>query len=107
LQRELADQSSLRARVFKQYRQLLLAKSASAAFHPHGTQQVLDLHPAVFAVERISPDGKARVLCLHNISAEKVNFTTDYSSGINLFTNQSSRISNIMLEPHQILWVKL
>jgi len=107
LQQELADQNSLRARVFKRYRRLLLVRGASASFHPHGIQQVLDLHPAVFAIERISPDGKSRVLCLHNVSAEKVNFTTDYSSGINLFTNQSSRISNIMLEPYQILWVKL
>ena len=50
---ELANPDSLRAQVFKRYRQLLDVRSRSAAFHPHGHQQVLDLHPAIFAQRRM------------------------------------------------------
>ena len=107
LQNELADSDTLRARVFSRYRQLLLARSSSSAFHPHGTQKVVEVHPSVFAIERISPDGKARAVCLHNVSAREITFTTDYPSATDLFTGQSLQVSNITLEPYQILWMRL
>ena len=91
LQSELADENSLRAKVFTRYCQLLKARSASPAFHPHGTQKILDLHPSVFAVERISPDGETRMLCLHNISAENVVIKTENAT---------------VLSPYQVLWLK-
>lgn len=67
-ERELTDEASLRHRVFSRYAQLLQARSASPAFHPHGTQQVLDYGREIFALLRLSRDGAERVLCLHNIS---------------------------------------
>ena len=107
LKNELADEKSLRAKIFTGYRQLLTARSNTPAFHPHGTQNILDVHPSVFAVERISPDGKSRDLCLHNVSAQEINFTTIHESGTDLLTGQWLQVSNITLEPYQILWVKL
>jgi hypothetical protein len=107
LHNELADKNSLRAKVFTLYRQLLLARSSSSAFNPHGIQNILDIHPAIFVVERISPDNKSRVLCLHNVSAQKITFTTNYSSATDLFTGQSLQASKILLEPYQILWMRL
>jgi sucrose phosphorylase len=95
IQNELADENSLRAKVFTRYCQLLKARSESAAFHPHGIQKIIDLHPSVFAVERISPDGETRMLCLHNISAEKVTFETELATAL-----------PITLEPYQVLWLK-
>jgi len=92
LQLELADENSLRAKVFTKYFQHLKARSASPAFHPHGTQKIINLHPSVFAVERISPDGKSRMLCLHNVSADKVVIKTEYAT---------------TLHPYQISWIKL
>ena len=92
LQNELSDENSLRAKVFTKYCQLLKTRSSSPAFHPHGTQKIIDLHPSVFAVERISPDGKSRMLCLHNVSAEKVTFETEHATA---------------LSPYQILWMNL
>ena len=96
------------------YRQLLLARSSSPAFHPHGTQKILDLHPSVFAVERISPDEQSYMLCLHNVAAEKVTFKTEHiipqHSGVDvtaLFINQFSPTSTITLEPYQFLWMNL
>lgn len=107
LQNQLADEDSLRFKVFARYAKLLKARSSNPAFHPHGAQRIIAAHDSVFALERISPDGKFRVLCLHNVSAEQVHFQTNYSSGTNLFTNQVLQISNIALEPYQTLWIKL
>jgi sucrose phosphorylase len=107
LQNELADENSLRSKVFTRYRQLLLARSSSPAFHPHGAQKILDVHDSVFALERISPDGESRVLCLHNISGREVSFVTKYPSGKNLFTSRLIDTSNLTLEPYQVLWLKI
>ena len=107
LQNELADKNSLRSKVFTCYRQLLFARSISSAFHPHGAQKILDYHPSAFAIERISPGGKSHVLCLHNVSAAEVTFTTNYESAIDLFTDQALQVSNITLQPYQILWMSL
>jgi sucrose phosphorylase len=63
LERDLADASSRRHKVFACYVQLLRARAAQPAFDPFGKMRVLDAEPAVFAVLRGD-----RVLCLHNVS---------------------------------------
>jgi len=107
LQNRLADENSLRFKVFAKYSQLLKARSSTSAFHPYGTQNILDIQPSVFAIERISPDSKSHALCLHNVSAKQISFSTNYESGKDLFTGQSLRISNITLEPYQVLWMEI
>jgi glucosylglycerate phosphorylase len=92
LQSQLANESSLRHKVFTRYSQLLKMRSASPAFDPHGMQIIHNLHPAVFAVERISPDGLSHMLCLHNVSQKAVLF----------FVNEKQ----ISLESYQVLWQK-
>jgi len=105
LQTELASENSLRSQVFTRYRQLLKARSSLSAFHPHGHQKILDVHPAVFAIERISPDEKTRALCLHNVSGERISFSTGYETATDLFTGQTVQMPNIILEPYQVLWI--
>jgi len=107
LQDQLAHENSLRSKVFTRYSQLLKARSSTSAFHPHGTQKILDLHPSVFAVERISPDGQARALCLHNVNQHSVSFSNNYESATDLFSSQKIQISNITLEPYQVKWLKI
>jgi len=92
LQKGLADETSLRSKVFSRYSQLLKTRSSSPAFDPHGTQVIHDLHPAVFAVERISPDGQSRMLCMHNVGLKTVSFSVNEKQ--------------ISLEPYQVLWLK-
>lgn len=106
LQNELADENSLRSKVFTRYRQLLLTRRGNPAFHPHGTQKILDIHPSVFAIERISPGGKTHVVCLHNVSQQKISFSTKHESATDLFSNQTIQTSRISLEPYQVLWMK-
>jgi glycosidase len=107
LEAELADPDSLRARVFARYSRLLFARASCAAFHPHGGQTILDVHPAVFALERISPDAGEHVVCFHNVSAQPVTFVTEYRSGTDLFTSEIFTGPQVTLEAYQILWIKL
>jgi len=106
LQNELADEDSLRSKVFTRYSQLLKARSNSSAFHPHGTQKILNVHPSVFAVERISPDGKSRVLCLHNVNAKEIIFAIGHEAAMDIFTDQPLQVPTVTLEPYQVLWMK-
>ena len=71
LEAELADPGSRRARVFGRLSQLLKLRSAHRAFHPFGSQEVIDAGARVFALLRTDPGGEERALCLHNVSAEE------------------------------------
>jgi sucrose phosphorylase len=106
LERELADPASLRYKVFTKYSKLLSTRRDTSAFHPHGTQTIIDLHPSIFALERISPDGSSHALCLHNVSKGQVSFSTNYNSAIDLFTGQEVSISTVTLAPYEVKWLK-
>lgn len=71
LEAKLATPESLRAQVFARYSALLMQRSRSAAFHPQGRQQVLEMGSGIFAVLRTSPNLKERVLCLQNVTAQE------------------------------------
>lgn len=107
LQNQLMDENSLCSKVFRRYSQLLKARSVTPAFHPHGMQMILNFHPSVFAIERIAPDGKSQVLCLHNVSQQTVSFSTNCKAGVNVFTGQTVSLASVTLEPYQILWIEL
>ena len=118
LESELSDETSLRYHVFSRYAQLLQARSASSAFHPHGRQQVLDCGEAIFALLRLSPDGSQRVLCLHNISDQFQNVRFDLKDVFNLssgrltdlITNQlinEAWNGNLVLQTYQTLWLRI
>ncbi|MFN8400588.1 MAG: sugar phosphorylase [Anaerolineales bacterium] len=92
LQKQLADENSLRHKVFTKYSELLKTRNNSSAFDPHGTQIIHNLHPAILAVERISPNDQERMLCLHNVSQKSVSFSVNEKL--------------ITLEPYQVLWLK-
>ncbi|KXK15093.1 MAG: putative sucrose phosphorylase [Chloroflexi bacterium OLB14] len=106
LQKELQNESSLRAKVFKKYSALLKARRSSPAFHPHGAQKILEFHKSIFAVERIAPNEKLSVVCLYNISSQKISFSTNFESAFDLLNNQTVQISNLSLEPYQVMWAK-
>jgi len=106
LQVELAQAGSLRLQVFKRFRQLLLGRRDSPAFHPYGRQRILDLHPAVFALERVSLDGRSRAICLHNLSPRRVPVGLPDGVHTDLFTSESLLGTRITLNPYQVLWAK-
>ncbi|OHD74724.1 MAG: hypothetical protein A2V99_12110, partial [Spirochaetes bacterium RBG_16_67_19] len=64
---------SVAGRVLAGMRRLLAARSGHPAFHPHGAQRVMGSSgggSALFCLERASPDGREKVLCLHNVSGK-------------------------------------
>ena len=73
---DLQNPASVRSRVFDGFQALLRARGSSASFHPHALQRVVDLDPRLFTVLRGDAPG-ARVLCLHNVSAEPVAVSPD------------------------------
>ena len=72
LEAALDDPASLRARVFTAYSQLLAIRKQHAAFNPHGSQRVLQLHPALFTLIRTAPQGEESLFCLHNVANKTV-----------------------------------
>jgi len=117
-ERELTDESSLRHQVFQRYAQMLRARAESSAFHPHGSQEILDYGDAIFAVLRFSPDGTARVLCLHNISDQPQRVRIESREIFGLFAgglidlisgNRLDELANdtLTLQPYQTLWLRM
>jgi sucrose phosphorylase len=117
-ERELADESSLRHQVFRRYGQLLRARQASAAFHPHGRQEVLEYGEAIFALLRLSPDERERVLCLHNISDRPQRVKIESKELFGLFAGSLTDLvsghrmdelanDSMALQPYQTLWLKI
>lgn len=88
LEAELENAQSLRAQVFGSFVKLLKLRAGSPAFHPFGSQKILDMGTSIFAVERVSPDGKDTMTCLHNLTATKT-IAAGYA-----------------LEPYQVVWVE-
>ncbi len=113
LQRELADTNSIRQQVYSRYRALLTVRTREAAFDPLGHQTILDLSPAVFAVERYSRDRSARIVALHNIQAEPTTLKIaahGHTHWHDLLTREAYTAANdemaVVLKPYQILWLK-
>jgi glycosidase len=87
LENDLNQPGSRRVQIFSRFRDLLLLRAASPAFHPFGKQEVIDRGSAIFAVWRISPDGQQKTLCLQNITACE------------------QPVDAYLLAPYQTLWI--
>lgn len=117
LDRVMADPASLRHQVFYPYLDLIRKRSAHPAFHPNGLQRVLDVHPALFTILRVAPDGRAPVLCIVNVSDAPQRSTLN-TRAVGLSTRQVMDIVSgetfpvepggnltVEAEPYQILWL--
>lgn len=117
LERELAQPTSLRARVFNRYASLLKARASQPAFDPYGRQHVLNAHTSIFAVLRSTRDATSNVLCVHNVSAEPqlldVDLGTDqYRVAIDLLTAQTYGVESdgrltLNVDAYQVYWLNL
>jgi sucrose phosphorylase len=73
----LGEEDSMPSRIARAYVHLLRVRTAEPAFHPNAAQEVLALDRRLLAVARTAPDGGSRVLCLINVSGEKVPLSLD------------------------------
>ncbi len=107
LEVELADSESLRSKIFTRYRQLLDARSSSAAFDPHGNQKILDVGKGIFAILRISPDKSKQVLCLQNVTAHEVEIENPVEKKTYDLLADRSVGATISLNPYQVIWLRI
>ena len=78
----LRDPASRASRILKGLKQMLVARAASPAFHPTAPQQVLDLGPEVFALER--GRGSKRELVAVNLSSRTLRLRLPAGAGVTL-----------------------
>ncbi|MCB0997306.1 MAG: hypothetical protein KDB21_19570 [Acidimicrobiales bacterium] len=64
----LTDPSSITSRVLAALTGLVRTRRAQPAFHPDAPQRVLDLGPAVFALERTDLAGSQRIIALYELA---------------------------------------
>ncbi|MCP5099635.1 MAG: hypothetical protein GY943_29120, partial [Chloroflexi bacterium] len=114
---ELADPISLRHHVFTGYHALLQQRAAQPAFDPNGEQQIIHCHPSVFAVLRMTKNGRFPILCLHNVANATIHLTINLhntpfplTSHLTNVINQQNYVPDnnqlvLTLEPYQILWL--
>lgn len=116
LEAHLDDKSSLPASVFGRYQDLLQARRSHAAFNPYAGQQVLEGSPHLLAVWRTAESGRDWVLCLHNVTNERVTVkiaTADDASGevwTEMLSPRQCLVSangtiSIMLGPYEVNWL--
>lgn len=107
LERELETAGSLRQLVFSGYRRMLRARAGSPVFHPNGAQEILSLHPAVFAVRRTALDGNESVLCLQNVSVWVIELQLPAGRSVDLISGgRYSGSSQVTLSPYQVMWLR-
>ena len=115
---ELANPRSLRYFVFYDYVTLLRHRTTQPAFHPHGSQQVIQGHESLFALLRGSVDGRSHILCLHNVANNAIDITlnlhdlpiantpnlTDLISEQTYIPDDEKNLT-LTLEPYQVAWL--
>ena len=110
LEARLADPRRREGAVLRRMATLIRARRGERAFHPNGPQRVLDLHPAVFALERRTPEGDAAVLCLHNVSDARQRLLAPGAGGARDLlsgTRYASGTDVVELAPYQAAWLRL
>lgn len=111
LEAELDQPDSLRHRALAGITRLLEIRSQHSAFHPDARQEVLSLHPGVFAFRRVHPKTGETVLALHNVSPLVVEAPLPHDDSTATMTDLlsgkvfASPIHSISLMPYQVCWL--
>ncbi|MEW5960737.1 MAG: alpha-amylase family glycosyl hydrolase, partial [Chloroflexota bacterium] len=107
LEAALNNPNARAARVFNRYVALLKARAAHSAFHPDGQQRVITGNPAIFNLLRTSPDGRERVLCVHNITDQTQQLEINVSNLALAETLQDILLAEKMETQNQVLHLTL
>jgi len=98
--------------VFDEYRRVLAVRIAQPAFHPEASQSEVRLdHPALLAFQRMSLDGKQKILVLANFApqAESVELAPLglAAKGLDLLSGASPTGGTFQLAPYQVAWLEI
>ncbi len=111
---------SVSGHVLAGMRRLLAARAGHPAFHPQGAQRILTGGEpgaeALFCLERTSPDGREKVLCLHNVGGQPAVYrigagaprtrtgATGPSRWMDLISGRTTE-ARVDLAPYEALWL--
>ena len=104
LRAELAEPTSLRARVFRAYRKLLQLRAGQSAFHPNARQEILDLGPAVLAVRRHNLQTGQTITAVHNVTTRSVTVNVP-EARVDLLTGEQFTTAPVLFAPYQVRWL--
>jgi len=109
---DLRKTNSRRNRIFQGYQRLLKARRCHPAFSPWGKHKVVKIEPGIFAILRFSPQDDRKVLCLHEVSGQQLDFNVTLegkllNSGVDLLTGENVQLTKVKLNPFQVRWVRL
>ncbi len=116
LEQQLDDPDSRAARAFDRYSHLLKVRKEQPAFHPDGSQVILNPGENAFALLRTSPDRQQRILALNNFTARLIEVEVDRclpSAPEGPWTNlldgreYGGGTDRVQMEPYQSLWLEL
>jgi sucrose phosphorylase len=115
----LDDELTRRSQIYRRYAHMIRRRRDHKSFHPHGSQHILEMGSAVFAVLRMSPDRGEVVLAIHNVTGDRrqLSIGTD-QPGIGRQSELQDLISGqrfspladgayeIELQGYQFVWLK-
>ncbi|MBA7681068.1 Glucosylglycerate phosphorylase [subsurface metagenome] len=114
LKEDLANSDSREHKIFTELMKLIHKRKSEKAFHPNGKQEVLFLKRGVFSLLRTSPDGKGKIIALHNVTDNKQKFCFIKNQyGLNkkeyfdIISEKIIDIEKISLKSYQIMWLKI
>ena len=104
---ELNDPSSLRAKVFFPYINLIKTRKEQKAFHPNAHFKILGVDPRVFAIKRYC-EGQT-IYALTNVSSTEVSLSLS-SHDIpeemeDLISGEKFKADSFTLRPYQYMWL--
>jgi len=114
LKENLVDSTSREHKIFTELMRLIHKRKSEKAFHPNGKQEVLFLKREIFSLLRTSPDGKERILALHNITDNiqklclvKNQYNLNKKQYDDIISEKIIDIEKISLIPYQMMWLKI
>ena len=114
LNEDLANLNSREHKIFTEFMRLIHKRKSEKAFHPNGKQEVLFLKRELFSLLRTSPDGKERIIALHNITENiqklclvKNQYNLNKKQCYDIISEKIINIGKIILEPYQMMWLKV
>lgn len=105
VERELADPSSLRHRVFDGIGELLLARAQEPAFHPEAAQRVHAVNSGLVVIERL-PAGGRKVMVAVNVTPETRRFELAEGGGWHDLLDGSEGSGGVVeTGPYAVRWL--
>ncbi len=103
--KELETPGTIRNLVINRLSLLIGERRKHRAFHPGGKQNVLQLNPRIFSVERHSPGGDEMILSLINVSEERVTLSLEHPYKKDVLTGKTFS-KEISIAPYEVLWLQ-